>query len=308
MAHTALLAALLALSAQAENRVEYTAPPPEAPGRFEAGSAASLSVETDKLRDALAAPGVGNGELHGRAAALFGGMTSVDGPTVAAPQLRGWEKPDRASQDSVDSMINRSGRTIAAAKFKASADAPPPPELEEAWQYGRQMRADGLSDYDRAGELSSGMLGVYLFGKVAAVGIKFHKDFQTIQRWIGDELAAATSIHESAHARDHAQGALNAMEVKKGEKQAFETEFKYLRLVDPTGQKLSWARVNFCSPDSAAPKMVCDYLTHLARISWHGETGDWDGLVSGLGYRDRTTDPFAHHHDDESEHGEHDGH
>ena len=307
MTAVSLLSLLLAWPAHAQVTVEYTAPAPAAPPGFETGGTAVLGAETDKLKDAIANPTVGQDELHGRAASLFGDMLRPEASAVQGVDLRGWAKPDRSTEDSVEGMIDRSGNTIAAAKFKVTAEAPPAPELEDAWHYGRELHASGMSSYDTENRLGDGTLGAYVYTKTAALGIYFNKTFKTIQRYLGDELAAATAIHEAAHARDHSHGALNAKEVKKGEKQAFETEFKYLRLVDPSGQKLSWARVNFCSPSTSAPKVVCEYLTHLAKISWHGEKGDWDGLVADLGYQDRHDDPFEHHPGDGHQHGESSG-
>ena len=297
MTPVSILAAFLALPAYADPGVEYSAPVPAAPAVIETGPVGDIEAETDKLQDALSNPATSKAELHGRAEALFGGMLRQEASAVGGVTLRGWDKPDMTSDDSVSGLIDRSGNTIAAAKFKTNADAPPAPELIDAWHSGREMTADGMVKYDDEDKLGKGTLGAYLYTKTAAIGIVFNKHFKDIQRWLGDEFAAATAIHEAAHARDHAKGELNAKEVKKGEKQAFETEYKYLRLVDPKGQKLAWARVNFCSPSTMAPKLVCDYLTHLAKISWYGEKGDWDGLVAGLGYQDRADDPFAHHHE-----------
>lgn len=297
MTTVSLLAALLAFPAAAAPGVEYTAPVPAAPALMETGPVGAIEVETDRLQDALSNPATSKAELHGRAEALFGGMLRPEASAVGGMSLRGWDKPDMSSEDSVSGLIDRSGNTIAAAKFKTNAEAPPSPELIDAWHSGRELTAEGMVKYDDEDKLGKGTLGAYLYTKTEAIGIVFNKHFKSIQRWLGDEFAAATAIHESAHARDHGKGQLNAKEVKKGEKQAFETEYKYLRLVDPKGQKLAWARVNFCSPDTMAPKLVCDYLTHLAKISWYGEKGDWDGLVSSLGYQDRAEDPFAHHHE-----------
>lgn len=303
MTSVGILAALLASAALADPGVEYTAPAPTPPPAVETGPVGSIEMETGKLQDALSNPATSKAELHGRAEALFGGMLRPEASAIGGIELRGWEKPDTSSEDSVAGLIDRSGNTIAAAKFKTNAAPPPSPELVDAWHSGRALAADGMAKYDDEDQLGKGTLGAFLYTKTEAIGIVFNKHFKSIQRWLGDEFAAATAIHESAHARDHAKGELNAKEVKKGEKQAFETEYKYLRLVDPKGQKLAWARVNFCRPDTMAPKLVCDYLTHLAKISWHGEKGDWDGLVSSLGYQDRAEDPFAHAHGPDDGHG-----
>jgi hypothetical protein len=301
-----LLAALLALSARpasAQLGVQYTAPMPEAPSAAATPQATALVDETDKLNDALANPAVSRDELHGRAGNLFGNIMRQEASDVGDVDLRGWAKPDLETSGSVEGLVDKSGNTIAEAKFKATAEAPPAPELVDAWLYGRELHQGGMMGYDQEDKLDKGTLGAFLYTKTAALGVLFNKRFKDIQKWVGDQFAAATAVHEAAHARDHAAGELNNKEVKKGEKQAFETEYKYLRLVDPTGQKLAYARTNLCSPSSVAPKVACEYVTHLAKISWYGEKGDWDGLVSSLGYEDR---PGGHDHHDGDGHPSHD--
>ena len=300
MALVNLLAALAILSAvegpvQAQIGVQYTAPTPEAATPAATPQATALVDETDQLNDALANPAVSRDELHGRAGNLFGNILRPDSSAVGNVDLRGWEKPDFETSGSVEGLVDKSGDTIAEAKFKAKADAPPAPELVDAWLYGRELHKDGMMAYDQEDKLDKGTLGAFLYTKTEALGVLFNKRFKDVQKWVGDQFAAATAVHEAAHARDHAAGELNSKEVKKGETQAFETEYKYLRLVDPTGQKLSYARVNLCSPSSIAPKVACEYVTHLAKISWYGEKGDWDGLVSALGYQDNP----GHDHDHE---------
>lgn len=297
MTTVTLLTALLALPAAAQT-VQYGAPAPALPAAPETPQAAAIVDQTDQLNDALANPAVSKDELHGRAGNLFGNILRQDSAAIGGVDLRGWAKPDTSTSGNVDGLIEKSGDTIAEAKFKTTADAPPAPELVDAWLYGRELRKADMMGYDQDGKLDKGTLGAFLYTKTSALGVLFNKKFTDIQRWVGDQFAAATAVHEAAHARDHAAGELNSKEVKKGEKLAFETEYKYLRLVDPTGQKLSYARVNLCAPTSLAPKIACEYVTHLAKISWYGEKGDWDGLVSSLGYEDRPGHDHAHHEGD----------
>ena len=118
------------------------------------------------------------------------------------------------------------------------------------------------------------------------------------QRFLGDGLASATAVHEATHAKDHAEGKLNPIEVKKGEIAAFKAEYLWLLAMDRRGEKLAWARTTYCRPDSQAPELVCQYLKHLAKIKHFGERDDFKGLVEALGYQDRSKNPF-HFHDDE---------
>lgn len=150
--------------------------------------------------------------------------------------------------------------------------------------------------YDDGSVLGSNQLGAYVYKKEGPVGIYFNKVFRTLQQHLGDGFTAATLFHETGHAHDDACGHLNPKEVKKGEEVAFKTEYLWLRTLDPSGQKLAWARHKYCVADTGSPEMVCKYLKHLAMILDYGSKDDFAGLVDHLGYQDREEDPFAHDH------------
>ncbi|MDE2291251.1 MAG: hypothetical protein KGL53_04145 [Elusimicrobia bacterium] len=297
MTPVTLLALLLALPAGAQ-MVDRSAPNPGDPGKLVSGQTAVLTKQTDDLHDALSNPGASAGDLHDQAAALFSLMDRRDASRVGALDLRGWAVPDRTSQGDVDGLVDRSAKTIAEADFKArlpslKTEAPPAPDADliASWRTGDDLNQAKMVGYDDNGKLGRGTMGAYLYTKVKALGVLFNKHFRSIQRWLGDEFAAATLIHEATHAKDDAKGKLNPVEVKKGEMSAYKQEYKYLRLVDPTGQKLAWARVNACAAGSTAPKIVCTYVNHLAMISFYGQKDDWKGLVTALGYHDRDGSP-----------------
>lgn len=236
--------------------------------------ARSLDHEADDLR-------VPDSQVRDRAQAMFDGVTQDDASAVGGVVLRGWDKPDFDTNQDVDGMLHKVRSTISSAK------APPAPELDEARDYGESMRGRGLMGYDEEGALGDGTLGVYMYTKSAPIGIYYNRFMRVLQAYLGDQFAAATAVHEAAHSRDHAQGRLSPRRVKDGEKLAYQTEYWWLKTMDPKGHKLAWARVTFCGEGGAsAPKEVCSALEHYARIQHYGDRGDYDGLVVALGYQD----------------------
>jgi hypothetical protein len=231
-------------------------------------------------------------DLRARAESLFDSVNSGAGSDVVTPALEGWAKPDRSTEGTVDGMMNAMRSELN--RTRSLAEAPPPPMLGEAYSHGKHIRDSGLMSYTDS--LNESQLGVYVYTKSAPVGIYFNKVFYKLQAALGDAFAAATAIHESAHSRDHDQGKLNPKEVIKGEKLAYETEYWWMKTIDPKGQKLAWARVTFCTPQGGlgnSDKDTCQFLEHLAKIMHYGSNGDFDGLVASLGYKDRGTDPFG---------------
>jgi hypothetical protein len=258
-------------------------------------SVTGIKTETDELRDAVLDPNTSNTQLYEQASALFGAIPRRDSSRMGTVNLHGWEKPDPATNMDVQGMMTRTQEHML--RSWSEHKVPPKPEILEAYQYGGGLHAAGLMTYDTKGKLTKNQLGAYLYTATSAVGILFNDAFRVLQAWLGDELASATLIHEGAHARDHAQGKLNPVEVQKGEVQAFRTEFEWLKTLDPRGEKLAWARTTYCgigvpNARAKAPGLVCEYLQHLAKIQYHGERNDFDGLVEQLGYADRKENPF----------------
>ncbi|MFH1726714.1 MAG: hypothetical protein ABII00_19060 [Elusimicrobiota bacterium] len=258
-----------------------------------------LDEETERLQDAVADPVLSHADIHARAGALFGAIPRRETTAIGAVDLRGWAKPEVHTRDYREKNrreeISVAGLSRAVHGTLMRAEVPPPSEVIDAHLYGERLRKHGLKEYDDAGRLRREQLGVYVYAKDSTIGVFLNKLMRTIQSWVGNEFAASTTIHEDAHARDHANGQLNPIEVRKGEALAYKTEYLWLKVMDPTGQKLSWARATigkFARGRMKAPGFVADYLEHLAKIRHYGDRGDFRGLVEELGYQDRNSDPF----------------
>ena len=267
-------------------------------GSFSASSAENngqqvvyIEDKTNELKDAVVNPGSDTQDLHSLAQRLFDRVSENTAAEIPAVNLRGWEKPSGKTEENVDGIM----QTVRGALETSDVPAPARSKMINAYFQGDAMRRDHKMDYDEKGELNASQAGAYVYSEQSAIGIILNKAMLDIQRFVGDEFAAATAVHESAHARDDAEGNLNPIQVKKGEKAAFETEYWWLKIMDPTGEKLCWARSTvgrFASGKLKGPDYVGDYLEHLASVRDYGDKGDFDGLVDSLGYKDRTVNPF----------------
>ncbi|MBI5243223.1 MAG: hypothetical protein HY922_05975 [Elusimicrobia bacterium] len=267
-------------------------------GSFSASSVEESSPRVEyiedkaaELKDAVANPTSDAQQLHALAQRLFERIPEKTSSDIPAVSLRGWEKPERRSEGNVDGLMQKMREGLEIHEVPAPAQT----QMIDAYLYGDAMRRDRLMRYDEDDKLTPAQIGAYEYTEDSAVAILYNKAMRIIQRFLGDEFAASTAVHESAHTRDHYQGKLNPIEVKKGEKLAFETEYWWLKIVDPSGEKLCWARATlgkFGAGRLKAPDYVGDYLEHLASIRDYGDKGDLASLVDKLGYQDRKVNPF----------------
>jgi len=288
--------------------VALSALPAAASGSYEAAADEPVVVHkvdyldeaVDDLQDAVRSDFLSDNDVHAKASALFGRIIRKDTAEIGTVQVRGWAKPKihtaafREANGSED--ISVEGMSNAVFKTLMASDVPPPTEIMDAYVYGEDLERDGLKNYDDGKFLGKGQLGVYMYKGAKKVGVYFNKFMRSVQSWVGNEFAAATDMHESAHSRDHTKGELNPVEVRRGEVLAYRTEYLWLNMMDPTGQKLSYARATFgkfAQGPNKAPKFVAEYLEHLAKIRYYGNKDDFLGLVDELGYRDKHN--HSHH-------------
>ncbi|MFH2203008.1 MAG: hypothetical protein ABIJ96_07830 [Elusimicrobiota bacterium] len=264
-----------------------------------------LDSAVDDLRDAVRNDGYSDNDVHAKASVLFGSIVRKDSTAIGTLHVRGWAKPSihttafRTGQSRENITVD--GMSAAVYKTLMASDVPPPTEIMDAYVYGEDLEKDGLKNYDDGKILGRGQLGVYMYRGSEKVGVYFNKFMRSVQAWVGNEFAAATDMHESAHSRDHTKGELNPVEVRRGEVLAYKTEYLWLNLMDPTGQKLSWARATFgkfAQGADKAPEFVSEYLEHLAKIRYYGNKDDFLGLVDELGYRDKHNHAGAPHGSD----------
>jgi len=291
-----LLAAILACSMSAGPAFAAVSPygaEAAAAPEDDSASVQFLDEETEKLRDAVANPNISNTEVYLRARSLFDAIPNKNSSNIGTVSLRGWEKPDLRTKEDVGGMVGRVQEVLV--RNWSEYEEPPAPELVDAYFSADSLQKNDKIGYDKKDFLKKNQLGAFIYTAAEAVGVLFNKTFRILQRFLGDGLASATAVHEATHAKDHATGELNPVEVKKGEIAAFKAEYLWLLAMDRRGEKLAWARVTYCRPDSKAPELVCKYLEHLAKIKYYGERDDFKGLVDELGYQDRSENPFHFH-------------
>jgi hypothetical protein len=278
-----------------------------------------LSDAVTDLKDAVGSVSHSDNDIHAKAASLFGRIPVAATVNAGGARLRGWSKPKVHTAQYLNGPeredVSVEGMSDSVFNTLSSRRVPPPSELTEAYLHGENMEAAGLKNYDGQTMLGNGQLGVYMYKGAEQVGIYFNKMMRLVQEYAGNEFAAATDVHESAHSRDHQGGDLNPVDVRYGETLAYRTEYLWLNMIDPTGEKLSWARATigkFAAGSRKAPQFVGEYLEHLAMIRDYGNRDDFYGLVVKLGYKDGHHHP-SHQPDQESgrskkDHDDHDGH
>jgi hypothetical protein len=274
-----------------------------------------LSDAVTDLKDAVGSDGFSDNDVYAKAASLFGRIPIAATTNTGGAKFRGWSKPKiytgQYAEGHEREDISIQGMSDSVFNTLSTQKVPPPSELVDAYLHGEEMKNAGLKNYDDQGTLGNGQLGVYMYKGKEQLAIYFNKMMRLVQSYAGNEFAAATAVHEDAHSRDHERGELNPVDVLYGETLAYRTEYLWLNMIDPTGEKLSWARTTigkFAKGSRKAPKFVGEYLEHLAMIRDFGNRDDFYGLVTKLGYKDGKHPSHQHGQEPGRSKGDHDDH
>jgi hypothetical protein len=244
----------------------------------------AFETEVHELRDAVASPMVPDANIYDEARDLFETMprTKIN----VAVNLRGWDKETDIKGGKADVS-----RLFTSARKKLSdLNTPTPPSgLKSALDYADGLRVSGKIAEDAG--LKDNQMGAYEWIKTALGDIKLNTSLNFIAGQIGDVLAFATLAHEAGHARDHQEGKLDGKNVIDGEISAFRTQYQWLKLVDPHGERVAWLRAVMMQRQREAPSRLNEttlaYLLHLAKL--HDTEGDTEKLrsfVHEMGYED----------------------
>lgn len=244
----------------------------------------AFETEVHELRDAVASPIVPNARIYDEARDLFEAMPRAR--INVEVNLRGWDKETDIKGERGDVA-----RLMSSARKRLSdLNTPtPPPDLKGALAYADGMHSSGKIAEDPG--LKDNQMGAYEWIKTALGDIKLNQALGFIAGQIGDALAFATVAHEAGHARDHQQGKLDGKNVIDGEIGAFRTQYQWLKLVDPHGERVAWLRAAAMQRQREAPSKLNEitiaYLLHLAKL--HDTGGDTEKLrafVHEMGYED----------------------
>ena len=249
-----------------------------------------IHSEVDQLKDAVANRGLSDAKVYGLAADLFGRMPSTR--IVVQPNIRGWDRePVPAGKPaSVKQLLETADKRMTF----YNKEVPQP--MVKAMDYAKSMTRDGRIEYDQAGQLQDHQMGEYDYwaDKLELGRIKLNNLLALLAAKVGDVFAFATVAHEAGHARDHLDGKLNPKAVIDGEVLAFQTQYYWLKIADPYGERICYLRAGLMNEQRERPNrlsaIALTYLNHLAELQ--GTGGDKDQIrrmVEKLGYRDGET-------------------
>jgi hypothetical protein len=195
-------------------------------------------------------------------------------------------------------------------------------EVKELVEYGRQKTTDlgievpeplrdsvnDLTALDAAGRVREGSasdMGPSQMGRIryneqdcSSGDVDLHELMPGVIGVIGKAFGYSTFAHEGRHLREHRRCGLSDEHVKLNETLAFQSQYDWLRLVDPHGERLAYARAwvgNLIRRHGHGS--IIDgsqaYLNHLAELRVAGDADAASGsdrnireLVDRLGYEE----------------------
>lgn len=298
----ALLSSILLLIA-APALADQAGPAPDA---REFVNPASLQARADALRDAVSDRSVSDVFVKEQGNGFFDKLPaqSLVVPTGAYRRME--REPVSGKLGSIEGMTDEADARVAA--WKRTHAEPPPPELEAAVAQGRALRDGKRLSYDTQGRLSDNQMGIFQYATDRLDGgfVKLNERMKILGALVGNAFTYATVVHESRHAGDRERGALTPEQVVAGEVSAFRVQYQWLKLMDPTGERMLMlhAKLRLWRDREPDPeiKVVLNqavvYLEHLSDVvSTNGDEDELKKLVEKLGYED------GHEHGDGRGHG-----
>jgi hypothetical protein len=301
MTSPALVLLLLAASA----RAEQSAP---APAAQEYVDPEALRARAEALRDAVADVSVSNFAIKERAHGFFDKLP-MERLAVPVGNYR------RMEQERVDGRLGSIEGMQKAAdarieEWKRTHHEPPPPELLQSADEARALQAGKRLDYDAEGRLAPNQMGTFKYMKDQLTGglVTLNQRMRLLSAIVGEAFTYATVAHEARHSLDRAAGRLSPEREIEGEISAFRSQYLWLKLMDPSGERmltlhgtLKLRRDRAVDPDiKAAYAEAVVYIEHLSDVrSTGGDEDKLKKLVEKLGY----SDGHDHHDHDGHEHG-----
>ena len=152
-------------------------------------------------------------------------------------------------------------------------------------------------DYDSEGQLAENQMGIfkYLRDRLSGGVVKLNERMRILSMLVGDAFTYATVAHESQHSLDRSAGRLTPEQEIAGEINAFRTQYLWLELMDPTGERMLtlWVPLKrrfAIEKDPEIKHALGDAITYLEHLSDVRTTGGKDDklkkLVEKLGYTD----------------------
>ena len=197
-----------------------------------------LKARADALRDAVADTNVSDISVKSQAYGFFDKLPD-ERLVVATGNYRRMERePLTGKVGSIEGMQETADKRIA--EWKRTHREPPPPDLLAAVDEARTLQGDKRLNYDSSGQLAPNQMGIYQYMRNSLSGgvIKLNERMKLLGILVGDAFTYATVAHESQHSRDRSAGKLTPEAEIAGEVSAFKTQYLWLKLMDPTGERI----------------------------------------------------------------------
>lgn len=310
MTLTALLILLLAAPVLADQPA-----PVEDPAQKEYVDPATLKARADALRDAVADMAVSDISVKSRAYGFFDKLPqqSLVVPVVPVGAYRRMDRePVTGKPGSVDGMLETAEARID--EWKRTRVEPPPPGVEAAAAQARALAEAKNLSYDTQDELAPNQMGIfkYMLDRFDSGLVKLNARMRSLSILLGDAFTYATVAHEAQHSLDRAAGLLSPQAEIAGEIRAFRTQYHWLKLMDPTGERMLtlhsqlklWQKSESDKRVKQALNEAVAYLEHLSDVvTTNGEEDELRKLVEKLGYKDGHDHSHGHGHDHGHDHG-----
>ena len=253
---------------------------------------AAIQKQTDDLRDAVAAPSVGDSDVRDQSAALFDNIQRETPLMRPAPRFMDREPVD-GHMGTIDGMIATAGRRYD--HYKMTASEVPAADLANAIDYARVLRGDKRADFERGGKMAEDQMGEFVFSlqdKLDAGRVEINARMALIATRIGEAFSYATLVHEAAHARARSEGRLSPERVIEGEVEAYRVQYRWLKAIDPSSERMIVLHSTLklyleLHPDDEVTRASVAYLEHLFELrNTNGEDGKLREMIQRLGYED----------------------
>jgi len=300
--------ALLALAFLLMAAPVFADQPAPAPAAQEFVDPATLKARADALRDAVADISISNVSIKTRAQGFFDKLPDQRLVVAAGNYRRMDREPVTGKVGSLEGMQETADRRIA--EWKRTHKEPPPPELVETVAQALALKEGKSLSYDSEGKLAPNQMGIFQYMRDRFDGgvVKLNERMRILGILVGDAFTYATVTHEARHSLDRAAGRLTPEQEIAGEISAFKTQYLWLKLMDPSGERMltlhgslkMWALREPDDKIKLALNEAVAYLEHLSEVvETNGEKDALEKLVKKLGYSD------DHNHDHDG--GEHKG-
>ena len=254
-----------------------------------------LKARADALRDSVADTRVSDVAVKSQAYGFFDKLPE-ERLVVATGHYRRMEREAVAGKiGSIEGMQETADRRIA--EWKRTHVEPPPPELTASVAEARALAENKRLGYDTRGELSENQMGIFQYMRNSLSGgvVKLNERMKILGALVGDAFTYATVAHESRHSLDRAAGTLTPEAEIAGEVSAFKTQYLWLKLMDPTGERMltlhgSLKMQMLREKDPEIKELLnsaVTYLEHLSEVvETNGDKAELEKLVKKLGYAD----------------------